>query len=220
MIEPAVQSIIWNVTPYEDVHHTMRYLQQLPNPNVQKCNVSTSKRRHCHRQCRRLRHIQDQPSTPEPLTRAHRWYVVCLLCPIIVSSLLTCWCSCCPQLFNGTRRPKTDPVFDALGHQDELNVLLGISREFSDKNSDISEMYYSYRLLSQAINIAITYRLTEIQSRIFDLGAATATPIDSSTENRIAYTSVVSYCTAFVVLSKYHEIFILFCSSHLPILIG
>ncbi|CAM9254031.1 unnamed protein product, partial [Ectocarpus fasciculatus] len=73
-------------------------------------------------------------------------------------------------LFNGERKPKTDPVFEALGHQDELNVLLGISREFSSLGH-VSDM------------------LTEIQSRLFDLGAATATPIDASTKNRIAYTA-------------------------------
>lgn len=33
-------------------------------------------------------------------------------------------------------------------------------------------------------------RLTEIQSRIFDLGAATATPQERSTANRVAYTAV------------------------------
>ena len=34
------------------------------------------------------------------------------------------------SLYNGERRPKTDAVFDSLGHQDELNAVMGIAREY------------------------------------------------------------------------------------------
>lgn len=31
------------------------------------------------------------------------------------------------SLYNGERRSKTDVIFDALGHQDELNAILGLA---------------------------------------------------------------------------------------------
>ena len=34
------------------------------------------------------------------------------------------------KLYNGERRSKTDLIFHALGHQDEVNAVLGIAREY------------------------------------------------------------------------------------------
>jgi len=45
-------------------------------------------------------------------------------------------------LYNGERRAKTDKVFEVLGHQDELNAVLGIAREFCDEsNTYLINMY-------------------------------------------------------------------------------
>eukprot|EP01038_Epipyxis_sp_PR26KG_P012810 gene12810-17173_t len=76
------------------------------------------------------------------------------------------------SLYNGERREKSELVFHALGHQDELNAVIGIAVE--------------YCLIS---NNGLDKMLIEIQSRLFDLGAAVATPTTtSSTEDKKAYT--------------------------------
>jgi ATP:cob(I)alamin adenosyltransferase len=76
------------------------------------------------------------------------------------------------SLYNGTRRPKTDPVFDALGHTDELNAHIGIAREYC-----IAEQN------------ALDERLAEIQSRLMDVGSHVATPIKSSQTTKIERTA-------------------------------
>mmetsp|Transcript_13496 Transcript_13496/g.13565 ORF Transcript_13496/g.13565 Transcript_13496/m.13565 type:complete len:241 (-) Transcript_13496:95-817(-) len=77
------------------------------------------------------------------------------------------------MLYNGERRSKSDVVFEALGNQDELNACLGIAREYSELNS-----------------IGLETMLIEIQSRLFDVGAAVATPVDNSTEEKLKYTKL------------------------------
>ena len=67
---------------------------------------------------------------------------------------------------------KQDPVFEALGHQDELNACIGIAREYCALNN----------------NKDLASKLIEIQSRLFDLGAAVATPVPSSSEAKLRYT--------------------------------
>ena len=81
------------------------------------------------------------------------------------------------SLYNGERRSKTDKTFEVLGHQDELNAVLGIAREYC---------YIS--------NNGLDNILAEIQSRLFDLGAAVATPTSSSQDKR-QYTEFPSYHT-------------------------
>jgi len=76
------------------------------------------------------------------------------------------------SLYNGERRIKADAVFDALGHQDELNCVLGIAREHCVASKNGLDAY-----------------LIVVQSRLFDLGAAVATPISSSSEDKKRYTS-------------------------------
>ena len=77
------------------------------------------------------------------------------------------------SLYNGERRLKTDVIFEVLGHQDELNCIIGIAREYClQSQNGLDEM------------------LSEIQSRLFDLGAAVATPVQTSSAKKKLYTEV------------------------------
>jgi cob(I)alamin adenosyltransferase len=60
-------------------------------------------------------------------------------------------------LADGSRRPKSDPIFTALGDVDELNSVLGVA-------------------IAALHDDAITGLLSMVQSRLFDLGGALATP--------------------------------------------
>lgn len=75
------------------------------------------------------------------------------------------------MLFNGERRSKSDQTFRALGDQDELNAIIGVAREYSN-----------------ASNNGLEDQLIEIQCRLFDLGAAVATPIDNSSSTKLTLT--------------------------------
>lgn len=63
------------------------------------------------------------------------------------------------SLFNGERRSKSDPVFEALGHTDELNSAIGVAREFCKHIDD-----------------TLATRLETIQSILLDVGSNIATP--------------------------------------------
>lgn len=77
-------------------------------------------------------------------------------------------------LFNGERRPKDDEVFEALGVCDEVNASLGIALE----------------LCEQAGLKDVAAMLEEISSRLFDVGSAVATPINTtSSSSKLAHTS-------------------------------
>ena len=83
------------------------------------------------------------------------------------------------SLYNGERRLKTDIIFEVLGHQDELNCIVGIAREYCVLgNNGLDEM------------------LSEIQSRLFDLGAAVATPVQTSSQKKKVYTEFSGQHTA------------------------
>ena len=75
------------------------------------------------------------------------------------------------SLYNGERRSKKDATFEALGATDELNATLGLAREHC-----------------LSANNGLVDLLTEIQSRLLDVGAAIATPRDRSNETKLAYT--------------------------------
>ena len=77
-------------------------------------------------------------------------------------------------LFNGERRPKDDDVFEALGVCDELNSSVGIALEHCE-------------LLGQA---EICIMLEEVSSRLFDVGSAIATPVNTTdSPSKLANTS-------------------------------
>mmetsp|Transcript_39101 Transcript_39101/g.78954 ORF Transcript_39101/g.78954 Transcript_39101/m.78954 type:complete len:217 (+) Transcript_39101:14-664(+) len=73
------------------------------------------------------------------------------------------------QLFTGERRPKTDPTFDALGSTDELNSHIGVARELALLDGNL---------------VDVAEQLEEIMSRMFDVGAAIATPLDSASASK------------------------------------
>jgi len=72
------------------------------------------------------------------------------------------------SLYNGARVPKDNLIFEALGGTDELNAHLGVAREYCRLDNNGIDEY-----------------LTEIQSRLLDLGSAIATPVDSSSQKKL-----------------------------------
>lgn len=72
------------------------------------------------------------------------------------------------SLYNGERRSKTNIVFDALGHVDELNAHIGVAVEHCKQEK-----------------VEIWERLMEIQSRLLDIGSAIATPKHSSSDAKL-----------------------------------
>ena len=76
------------------------------------------------------------------------------------------------SLYNLQRKPKNSSEFEALGTIDELNSHLGLAREYAlvDGNK-------------------LSPHLVELQSRLFDLGAAIATPLTTSSETALKRTS-------------------------------
>ena len=83
------------------------------------------------------------------------------------------------SLYNGERRPKTDMVFEVLGNQHELCAILGIARHYCEiGDNGLHEI------------------IAEIQSRLFDLGAAVATPVQTSSEDKKQYTTFSPVFTA------------------------
>eukprot|EP00798_Chlamydomonas_sp_ICE-L_P027097 gene27097-2321_t len=73
------------------------------------------------------------------------------------------------SLYNGQRKPKDDVYFQALGDVDELNSALGVAREQCALVADLDEC---------------CTQLATIQSRLFDVGSAVATPMMSSSDRK------------------------------------
>jgi ATP:cob(I)alamin adenosyltransferase len=82
------------------------------------------------------------------------------------------------SLYNGERRSKQDATFEALGATDELNAAIGVAREHCLRADN-----------------GLAGMLTEVQSRLLDVGAAIATPRDRSSEAKLAYTVFPARCT-------------------------
>eukprot|EP01029_Cantina_marsupialis_P024054 TRINITY_DN6095_c0_g1_i1.p1 TRINITY_DN6095_c0_g1~~TRINITY_DN6095_c0_g1_i1.p1 ORF type:complete len:257 (+),score=78.00 TRINITY_DN6095_c0_g1_i1:34-804(+) len=74
------------------------------------------------------------------------------------------------QLFNLQRISKDSMFFEAIGNCDELNSCIGVAREF------LFEGHKNKELVGQ---------LDELQSVLFDAGAALATPIGDSTDKEL-----------------------------------
>jgi cob(I)alamin adenosyltransferase len=72
-------------------------------------------------------------------------------------------------LFSGERRPKSDPIFEALGTTDELSSAIGFAREFVNHSKINSE-------------------LETIQCILQDLRSCVATPRDHSRESLLEKT--------------------------------
>jgi cob(I)alamin adenosyltransferase len=76
------------------------------------------------------------------------------------------------SLYNGSRVPKSDFVFEALGNTDELNAHIGLAREYCLNESN-----------------TLDEKLAEIQSRLMDVGSHVATPLKSSASSKIQRTA-------------------------------
>eukprot|EP01024_Parvocaulis_polyphysoides_P009709 TRINITY_DN13116_c0_g2_i1.p1 TRINITY_DN13116_c0_g2~~TRINITY_DN13116_c0_g2_i1.p1 ORF type:complete len:215 (-),score=43.86 TRINITY_DN13116_c0_g2_i1:239-883(-) len=74
------------------------------------------------------------------------------------------------SLFNGERKIKSDQCFEALGNVDELNSSIGVAREYCVKDS-----------LQETVE-----QLERIQCRLLDVGSAVATPLNNSSESKLA----------------------------------
>ena len=103
-----------------------------------------------------------------------------------------CLCSFCiytktgdngtSSLYDGQRRPKSDDIFGAMGDVDELNSLVGLAREHC------AALDSRPAPVDCETSVLLSDCLEEIQSRLFDIGAAIATPSSSASERKVALT--------------------------------
>eukprot|EP00892_Ulva_mutabilis_P007331 jgi/Ulvmu1/4970/UM207_0014.1 len=78
------------------------------------------------------------------------------------------------SLFNGERRGKTDPFFAALGDVDEVNACVGLASA------------HCLKAEANSGREKLVQQMGEIQSRLLDVGSAVATPLENSSERKIA----------------------------------
>lgn len=74
------------------------------------------------------------------------------------------------SLFTGERRPKDDPIFEALGTIDELSCSIGLAREF---------------LLDCDASEELCYQLQDVQCLLQDIQSIIATPLSSASERKL-----------------------------------
>ena len=79
-----------------------------------------------------------------------------------------------------------------------MNAVIGIAREYCATSGNGLDEMLRYELLYSHIRISLEQQLfhnfanlfSEISSRLFDLGAAVATPVQASSTRKKAYTEV------------------------------
>lgn len=84
-------------------------------------------------------------------------------------------------LYNMQRLPKNVDYFQALGDVDELNSHLGLVREY------FLQMLINTKKTDDDSIINVDKQLTVVQSRLFDVGAAIATPLKHSPERKLTF---------------------------------
>jgi cob(I)alamin adenosyltransferase len=98
------------------------------------------------------------------------------------------------SLFNGERRSKDAPHFEALGSVDEANAQIGLARSHYAQQRKLayhmkcSPPYAQYYLETDVDPNPLPGQLEEIQSRLFDLGSHLATPRATSSDAKVART--------------------------------
>jgi cob(I)alamin adenosyltransferase len=91
--------------------------------------------------------------------------------------------------------PKTDAVFTALGDVDEVNACLGVAIEsclevFTSETSEKDTTQMEGAATAAGLDgRLLAPQLTELQSRLLDVGSAVATPMDASSQGKLRITA-------------------------------
>ena len=89
------------------------------------------------------------------------------------------------MLFNAERRAKDDAVFQALGSTDELNACVGIARAHAEDCEAVAPLPGQQRVALHNPLAGLVEQLGAVQSRLFDVGSAVATPRSRSTDAQL-----------------------------------
>jgi cob(I)alamin adenosyltransferase len=91
--------------------------------------------------------------------------------------------ACISSFYNEEKRPTNNLLFELLGHQDELNALIGIGRE----HCVLTRNRFNKMLI-------------EIQSIVFDLGALVTTSVLTSSN----WLELILFCTYSILIDQYY----------------